>query len=77
VLFLVEIALYEFFEIFESHVPRFGFLLTHHVVAFGADAAFDVVFETVVEEGGAAEAAGADGGFFDAEGGELGYFVGY
>jgi hypothetical protein len=50
VLVFVEVALDEFFKVFEAHVPRLGFLFAHGIVPFFADAAFDVVLEAVVQE---------------------------
>ena len=50
VFLFVEVALHEFFEVFQAHVPCLDFLLAHPIVSLGSYSSLDMVFETVVEK---------------------------
>lgn len=76
VLVLVKVPLDELLKVPQAHLPRPALLDLHVVELAGADAAPHVLLEAEVEEGAAAEAAGADGRLLDAQGLEGGDFVG-
>jgi hypothetical protein len=54
VLIFVEIALDEFFEILQSHIPGLLLFLAHPVVSLCAYSRSDVVFKAIVEKSRAA-----------------------
>lgn len=75
-LVLVEIPLDKVLEVPQAHLPRLALLDLHLVEAAVSYPFPHVLLEPVVEEGAAAEAARADGGFLDSERLEGYYLVG-